>query len=180
MNLVTAALFKEIVGQYQLPLNGMHGMAHWARVLENGHRLAVGLAVDLEVVDLFAVFHDACRLNEGVDHDHGVRGAALADVLRGRFFELDDAAFALLIVACEKHTDGLTDAPPTVQVCWDADRLDLLRCGIVPKPHRLALAAARRPELLGWANQRAQDGIVPDVVTRVWRAWLDAPPCREP
>ena len=33
---------------------------------------------DLRVVELFAIFHDACRTGEGVDHGHGRRAARLA------------------------------------------------------------------------------------------------------
>ena len=68
--------------------------------------------------------------------------------------DLDDIAFALLTNACDLHTDGLTEADPTVQACWDADRLDLFRVGIRPRPDRLCTDAGRG--LIDWATQRAR------------------------
>ena len=67
-----------ILEAYSLPVHGIHGVAHWARVLENGLRLAEVVRVNVEVVRLFAVFHDSRRVNEGIDNGHGQRGAELA------------------------------------------------------------------------------------------------------
>jgi uncharacterized protein len=44
----------------------------------------------------------------------------------------------------EFHSHGSTEADSTVQACWDADRLDLVRIGIEPEPDRLCTDAARR------------------------------------
>jgi hypothetical protein len=52
---------------------GSHGLTHWARVLENGLRLAPATGANVTVVALFAVFHDARRLNDGRDPGHGER-----------------------------------------------------------------------------------------------------------
>ena len=68
--------------------------------------------------------------------------------------------------ACHLHTDGHTEGDLTLQTCWDADRLDLGRVGIVPKPDLLCTDAAR--SLVDWANQRAVEGYEPDMVPRVW------------
>jgi uncharacterized protein len=118
------------------------------------------------------VFHDACRQGEGVDPGHGSRGAALAGRLRRRHFDLDEHAFDLLIHACEAHTDGLVDGDPTVRTCWDADRLDLLRCRIQPDPALFATEAARDPRLLAWANERARRRAEPDLLDGLWRPML--------
>jgi len=169
---ITPDLLRAITDGYRLPLEGIHGLAHWARVLENGRRLAALTGADVRVAELFAVFHDACRRNEGRDPGHGRRGARLAVEMRGRYFDLEDEPFAWLIEACESHTDGRREAAPTVQTCWDADRLDLLRCSIVPDPARLATPAARDPALLAWANARARNGFEPGFVREVWRPAL--------
>ena len=69
---------------------------------------------------------------------HGPRAAEYAAWARKRgLFELDDAAFELLKIACIGHSDGHTQADVSVQVCWDADRLDLGRVGIYPDSRRL-------------------------------------------
>lgn len=58
-------------------------------------------------------------------------------------------------MACEKHSDGLTDADITVQVCWDADRLDLGRVGVRPHARYLCTDAAKSPSVIEWAYGRS-------------------------
>jgi uncharacterized protein len=53
-----------ILEDYALPWHGTHGVGHWARVLENGLRLADATGAVVGVVHLFAVFHDSRRVNE--------------------------------------------------------------------------------------------------------------------
>jgi uncharacterized protein len=72
----------------------------------------------------------------------------------------------LLFEACRLHTDGLTSSEPTVQACWDADRLDLGRVGITPKPNRPCSDAARK--LLSWAHARAIAAYEPVEVLEAW------------
>lgn len=157
-----------ILDQYALPLNGDHGVAHWARVLENGLRLAEMTGGKIEVVTLFAVFHDSRRLNECTDPEHGQRAAIFAKELRGQAFDLSDREFGLLYRACAGHTHERTHPDITIQTCWDSDRLDLGRVGIAPHPSRLCSAAAKSPEVLKWADGRACFRVVPDFVKREW------------
>lgn len=161
-----ALLLQEILRGYVLPLHGYHGVVHWARVLENGMRVAEANGGDAEVVRLFALFHDSRRVNEDVDHGHGTRGGDLARSLRGTLVHLNDARFGLLYDACALHTDGHTIGDPTLLACWDADRLDLGRVGIVPKPELLCTDMAR--ELLPWAHDRATSDHVPVDVLASW------------
>lgn len=160
------ALIKAILADYRLPLRGEHGVVHWARVLENGLRIAEVNGAHTEVVTLFALFHDSRRVNEHSDQGHGLRGAEFARSLRGNLVHLDDTHFDLLYEACRLHTDGLFDANPTLQACWDADRLDLGRVGIQPLPKRLCTDAAR--SLIGWAHHRATTGHQPAMVLAEW------------
>jgi len=44
-----------VLDQFALPWESDHGVAHWARVLENGRRLAAETGADLEVVDWPAI-----------------------------------------------------------------------------------------------------------------------------
>jgi uncharacterized protein len=169
--LITQQLIEAIRKQYLLPWNGFHGIGHWSRVRENGLCIAARLAnVNVVVVELFAIFHDAKRRNEGIDIGHGYRGAALAKKLRGSLFELSDEEFDLLYIACCYHTDGHTDNDITVQTCWDADRLDLGRVGIAPDPRYLCTIAAKEPTLIAWANTRARQRIVPQFAIENWFA----------
>lgn len=168
MSFINPSLLVHILDGYMLPARGTHGLTHWARVLENGRRLAEQTGADLQVVELFAVFHDARRMNEAVDRGHGRRGSQLARELRGKAFDMDDGRFALLEYACDEHTSGLTSADRSVQVCWDSDRLDLLRVGIRPSPRLLCTEAAIDPLLLDWANERARNRFVPALIEEEW------------
>jgi len=169
--MITTQLIEVIRNQYFLPWNGTHGIGHWARVRENGLCVAARLVdVNTRVVELFAIFHDAKRMNEGIDKGHGYRGAELAKSLRGSLFELPDEEFELLYTACCFHTDGHTESEITVQTCWDADRLDLGRVGIAPHPRYLCTSAAKDPALIAWADHRARQGTVPQFAIEHWFA----------
>lgn len=161
-------LIKTILDQYVLPPEEIHGAAHWARVMENGLRLARTTSARVEVVQLFAVLHDSKRENEGHDPDHGQRAADFAFSLRGKLFDLDDEDFDLLYEACAGHTHERTHPDKTVQSCFDADRLDLGRVGILPEPRRLCTDEARTAEMIRWANRRACSYRVPDFVLEEW------------
>jgi uncharacterized protein len=153
--MVRKSLWEMLRDQSSLSAGGYHGLDHWVRVLANGRKLAKVSGANLAVIELFAAFHDARRLNEDYDPEHGLRGAAFAKEMRGRWFDLDDHGMKLLTEACEQHSDGLIDGDITVQTCWDADRLDLGRVGIVPDPRYLCTDAARQPEMIEWAHSRA-------------------------
>jgi len=157
-----------ILADYVLPLDGYHGVVHWARVLENGRRLSSETGANVAVVSLFAVLPDSRRVNEHHDPAHGPRAAVFAATLRGRVFELPDDEFRLLTVACDGHTHERTHPDVTVQTCWDSDRLNLGRVGITPHPSRLCTAAAKRPDTIAWADGRATFGIVPPLVRDEW------------
>lgn len=158
------ALLRHLRQQFKINWWGHHGIAHWARVRANGLMLAGETGANRHVVELFAFFHDACRLNEYEDVRHGVNGAALARRLRGEFFDATDYEMDLLCYACEHHSNSMTQGDPTVLTCWDADRLDLWRVGIIPKAQYLGTEAARTDAIMARANRRAQ----------VWRDAYDA------
>jgi uncharacterized protein len=152
--MLTPELLREIRGDFRLDWYGVHGAAHWARVYRHGQVLGARMGADLRVTELFAFLHDSQREDEYQDPGHGTRAADYAVWLHRRHrFELDRAALALLQTACRHHSDGLIEGDITVQVCWDADRLDLGRVGIKPDIQRLATPAARDPQYLEHAQQ---------------------------
>lgn len=161
-------LIRRILQDQWTDWHGIHGLSHWGRVYTNGLRVAEASGARANVVALFAFFHDSQRRNDGMDHEHGLRGAEYAVQLRGKYFDLSDDDFDLLYTACRDHTDGTTDADVTIQTCWDADRLDLGRVWITPDPQRLCTAAAKDPETIQWATKRAEREIVPEVVAGLW------------
>lgn len=125
--------------------SALHGPTHWARVAFLGAQLSQETpGADHYVIALFAALHDIQRFSDGYDPDHGRRAATLARSLRGKLFEVSDEQFALLVEALAKHADGLVSSDPTIGCCWDADRLDLPRCGIRPDPALLSTEATKR------------------------------------
>jgi uncharacterized protein len=145
----------EILKHYQLDPAGIHGIDHWGRVLENGIQLGGMSGADIRIVQLFALFHDSRRQNDGYDPDHGARGAELAGEMNGSLFTLSRDELSLLQDACTRHTMGLTEADITVQTCWDADRLDLPRVQKFPIPERLCTKPARDVHFIELTSQRS-------------------------
>jgi uncharacterized protein len=168
-------ILQAVLEDYVLPWDGYHGVAHWARVFENGIRLAEETGAIVEVVRLFAVLHDSRRINEHTDPDHGPRAAKFARTLRGRLFDLPEPEFRLLHRACAGHTHERTHPDVTIQTCWDADRLDLGRVGITPDPSCLCTEVAKRPATIQWADGRATFGVVPAFVRDEWGIDLGSP-----
>jgi uncharacterized protein len=118
-----------------------HGIEHWVRVERNGLWLASRLGeVDTLVVRLFAAFHDCQRHHDGSDLAHGPRAA---DLVLALGLPLEEPRLDRLAVAIRTHTTGTTTDDPTIQVCHDADRLDLGRVGTRPSPRYLSTLPAR-------------------------------------
>jgi len=138
------ALFEYLRGHFRLDWTGWHGAPHWSRVLRNGLLIARHESgVREDVVRLFAFLHDHERREEDEDFGHGNRAVLNAINLRGKYFDIDDTGFLLLCQAMAEHSDGKLEADITVQACWDADRLDLGRVGILPDAKYLCTAYAK-------------------------------------
>lgn len=70
-----------------------------------------------------------------LDPQHGNRaGDFCSKLFKDGVLRLSGDELELLVMACQGHSDGLREAHPTVQTCWDADRLDLGRVGVRPDP----------------------------------------------
>jgi len=144
-------LWKIVEDQFPMGKNSFHGPKHWRRVLIFGGKLAEGNNADLELLELFALFHDSQRTNDSVDHGHGKRGANLAEMYHGKYFHLSDDRLDILLQACRDHTSGGAHEHPTIGACWDADRLDLWRVGIYPDPSFMSTKRAKTKEIIEWA-----------------------------
>lgn len=123
----------------------IHGIEHWHQVEYNGMMLAPRTGADIDIVRLFAIFHDSKRFDDGHDPEHGERGAEFAKECReAKLFEIDDARFEKLYHACKFHTHEPKNGDPTIDCCYDADRLDLGRVGIPLDPEKMATSFGSR------------------------------------
>ena len=86
-------LVLEVVQNFELDIDGIHGVSHWTRVLENGFRLAETNGANLKVVTAFARLHDSRRENDGYDPEHGFRGAEYGWHLRQQMPTFSDIEF---------------------------------------------------------------------------------------
>jgi len=64
--------------------------------------------------------------------------------IAGSLFTFDPDRLALLDYAIRHHTGGQISDDPTIGACWDADRLDIGRVGIIPHERYMSTAAGRR------------------------------------
>ena len=125
-------------------LGETHGISHWQRVERNGVLLSMNNGslrngIKINVVRAFAYLHDKCRIDDWEDLEHGIRAAEMIPTIRNTVLkDLDDEEIALLEKACRCHTTERSTGNPTIDICFDADRLDLGRVGIKPNPKLMA------------------------------------------
>lgn len=121
------------------PTEQIHGRKHSMRVMQNGMILSRLNGANAKVVQLFAMYHDCRRHNDGHDPEHGKRAVELLREIRKNVpTELNNTEFEELCFACENHTTMHKSGNITIDTCFDADRLDLTRIGIAPKHELMA------------------------------------------
>ena len=138
-----SCLLKAILAQFRIKQHGAHGPSHWARVRKHGLTVGGAAGADLFVVELFAFLHDSQRENEYSDPSHGARAAAYVQSLNGTYFSLAPDQMEKLCIAMTGHSEGKIHQDPTIQTCWDADRLDLGRVGTKPRAKYLSAEGAK-------------------------------------
>jgi len=149
-----SGLIALIKSEFRLDWQGIHGANHWARVLNHGKNIGQIRKADLLVVELFGFLHDSCRINDGRDPQHGQRAAEFAHGIHGDYFILKPKQLDRLCYAMAHHSSGEVSVDPTIQTCWDSDRLDLGRVGIFPDPQYLSQEASIFIDLAyDWSTQ---------------------------
>jgi len=133
-----SGLIDVIKSEFKLDWHGIHGANHWARVLHHGRTIGELRKADLMVVELFGFLHDSCRWSDGRDMQHGERAAEFAHGIHGDYYSLTPAQLDKLCYAMKHHSGGDVSEDATIQTCWDADRLDLGRVGIMPSANYLS------------------------------------------
>jgi uncharacterized protein len=138
-----AGICEYLMSIFMCGANSIHGPSHWQRVDTFGIDIAESNGADLIVVRLFALLHDSCRQDDGEDLDHGPRAAEMLDRIVPSIFSLDGGRFDLLKEAISLHTSGLTTEDLTIGTCWDADRLDIGRVGMIPSARYMSTEAGK-------------------------------------
>lgn len=137
----------------------VHGYKHWNQVYENCLSIAARhdyalLRDEIKIFFFcFAMLHDVARENEYADPEHGPRAAALVAELD--FLPVQADLRDVLLEAIEWHTNGIRHNNLLVQICWDADRLDIGRVGIVVDERYLQTKAAK--EILRMRNWKISE-----------------------
>lgn len=132
-----------------------HHLVHWQRVEKYGLMIAAENGADTEVISLFAYLHDARRVTDDEDPEHGERAAVLLDELIAQgLISINSRQYEQLRSALRQHNrDDANSDDITVRTCWDADRLDLWRGGIVPNPDFMFTDYGRSAEMIEFARQ---------------------------
>ncbi len=115
---------------YVLDINDIHGINHWNKVHENLKMIANYQYINNDVSIAFAYLHDCKRQEHGLDINHGQRASEFIKTLNLPMFSWD---IALLCEICELHSEPGLHKDPTIAACIDADRLEIVRVGIIPE-----------------------------------------------
>lgn len=125
--------------------DSIHGLEHWLNVQVNGTFLAQQPGTDLLVVNLFSLLHDCKRIDDWEDPEHGERAAEFVLSLKDTALKsLESHQLEKLWWACNYHNKGVTHLDPTIGACFDADRLELSRCGILPRMELMSTPLGKR------------------------------------
>ena len=159
--MITTDLLLKIKEQFQIDWWGLHGIQHFQNVFINCRLLSQKSGLSSQICDYFSIFHDACRENEGIDKDHGKRGAALAEKLR-HHIQLNETEFDILLNACSNHTSLRSSDCILSALCADADRCDIGRVGSYPDHKQLLSPIAKDKNIIEQCYQRSTTHYLPE------------------
>jgi len=136
-------IIRRIIADASVYTNGIHGISHWHRVARYGRVIAAREHLDEQFLSLFAYFHDCQRLSDGRDPKHGPRAADYLLTYTPEAIGLCEEDQKRLALACRHHTYEIETDDATIRACWDCDRLDLVRIGVMVDPGRLFTETAK-------------------------------------
>ena len=107
--------------------------------------------VDADVVKWFAYLHDFTKMKMSVGH--GESAADYIKTIRHTILsDLSDSQIVTLQMACALHMTTRETEDMTINVCFDADRLDIQRHGIATDPQKMATDLGKRLAKYGYAS----------------------------
>lgn len=120
----------------------IHGIQHLRQVAYLSGRLAYLLNLDYKTAILAGYLHDCARNNDSDGNSHAHESAWLAKkIIETNWSNID---IGKIFNAIYYHADGLNTDDPFIGCIWDADRLNLVRLGIIPKVELLSTEFAKR------------------------------------
>lgn len=159
-------IITRLTKSFILDIEGIHGINHWLRVMTNGLILADQEKVSKSIPILFALSHDIFRNNDDFDPLHGERAAKAIDILKSHV-NLTQEEILIVKEACKYHSDGKTTEEKEIGICWDADRLDLMRVGLYPDEKYLSTKTAKIEGLIINCNKYAIRDNLNDLCTEI-------------
>lgn len=148
----------EVIESFYLQLfNGVHGIDHWTRVLQNGIILCdKNPNLNKNIIIAFSFFHDVGRTREDDEPIHGYNGGRR--LLKYKYkINLTKEEIDKCYEACVDHTHTRHHKDPQIAACWDADRLDLYRVGVMPDVDYLNLEESKEEDIIKEAATRSWD-----------------------
>lgn len=127
-------LLERLDDNFCLKDSDYHNKKHWNRVFKLSKYIRELNGIESNIFKYFAMFHDVGRTDEDYNQNHGENGSKLAIKYR-KYINLTDEEFEKLIFACKWHTKPLDTTnkffkDKIINICWDADKLDLVRLNI--------------------------------------------------
>jgi uncharacterized protein len=160
-NIIPKKIIKEILTEFPLNIReSFDGINHIARVIENGIILSEINRSKLNVIIVYAFFHNIKKKSNEQDKNHAERSA---NFLRNYEKELNitEEEFDMVYEACKNHSDELFNENKNIADCWDADRLDIMRKGLYPNKEKMNSSAAKNPGIITWAMKRSLNDYQP-------------------
>lgn len=120
----------------------IHGINHLRQVAYLAGRFAYSINECEETAIIGGYLHDCARENDGNGNSHAHESALLATKIISKFYP--EINIERVYNAIFFHADGLITDDPFIGCIWDADRLNLVRIGIIPKVELLSTEVAKR------------------------------------
>lgn len=159
-------LEKHLVKQFKAGSYSPHAYPHWQRVYMNAKELCDFYGVSPNIAKYFAIFHDAARENDMRNEHHGYDATLLADTVRSKI-HLNKTEYEILKYTIENHTTAMPDSHENAElitkICWDSDRLDLVRLSIDVSDEYLFTDFAKTP----YMKQFAADNFIENKSIRI-------------
>lgn len=157
-------IIKNICDNYKLDLStSLHGINHWARVLENGIILSEYNGANKKVIIAFSFFHSALRDNEEHDPEEGIKGATLLNYYEEEL-NMTEEEINKASIACKEFVYKNKNEDKDIFTCFDSQNLDSMRSGLYPDKKDMHTEAAKNIGIITWAMKRGMNNHISDWV----------------